>query len=740
MVFVLGTGSFFRVVVIEDEASVFRQNVPVAFGFQLVNDVVRRWCNNQRRFEGDRAVLFQVTQHGSDDLHVAFVNHTGTNEAQIHFTAIVVRSRTDYVVGVTLGYVFVVYVRVGNHRLVDGVQVYHHFGVVLGVVVRSQSWLFTRLDTSNTLVSQSDQAFQHAGFVVHAFVDHDLDAGLSQFQRLDQGFIGRNTDRSFRFHFCSPVGEGEGLVSQQGADLYFDHTTLEYVFAVELLQHLRLGSVYDVAEVHVRLHFAFEGYLHRLRNRHGRFTSGQCDSNGTGVSTERHTFGHTGVRVTTDDDRAVVHSNVVQYFVDYVGHGVVNAFRVTGSDYTECVHERHQLRRVGLGFFVPYRRSVTARLERTIHAWGDGSSGHGFQFLTGHRTSGVLRTYDVHFNANVRTGVQRGLGFNADGVAVEDLLNSGQTLAWVRDFFGSGVNNRSFDAQSLSSEGLQFLTEGYGVRTTGFHEFDFLRGERRGYVNQHIALAVQQLLGFGVDGQNGAGLNRVFFFQYRVAVGVTDDVAVFVFFLYPVFQVQTDTAGYTNSSQEDRGDTVGTSHHRTVVNKRDVRRGFFTGPQCHVVHTRHTGRTHAHGAFLSDQHYFGVWVVFTHFFDFLLSLRRNHAQAVQFTVSTGVRLVARRQQVGRDITFSSDVGDNFNFFRNVGQLGEEFGFGVAFQNVFSNGVAGFVSSGQTAGVGVVQENLRLQNFAGSGVVGIVRQRDVQQHFNRRAAFHVRQQL
>src|SRR5690606_40011090 len=103
LVFVLGTGFLFRVVVIEDEASVCGQNVPVAFGFQLVNDVVRWWRYNQWRFERDRTVLRQVTQHGSDDLHVTFVNHTRTNEAQIHFTAVVVRSRTDYVVGVTLG-------------------------------------------------------------------------------------------------------------------------------------------------------------------------------------------------------------------------------------------------------------------------------------------------------------------------------------------------------------------------------------------------------------------------------------------------------------------------------------------------------------------------------------------------------------------------------------------------------------------------------------------------------------
>src|SRR5690606_6865137 len=145
----------------------------------------------------------------------------------------------------------------------------------------------TRLDASNTIVGQGDQAFEHAGFVGHASVDPELDTGLGPFERLDQSVIGRNTYITARFPFCGPVGEGEGLVSHQGADLNFDHTTLEYVFAVELLQHLRLGGVYDVTEVHVRLHLAFEGYLHRLRDRHSRFTSSQGDSNGTGVSTER---------------------------------------------------------------------------------------------------------------------------------------------------------------------------------------------------------------------------------------------------------------------------------------------------------------------------------------------------------------------------------------------------------------------------------------------------------------------
>ncbi len=346
---------------------------------------------------------------------------------------------------------------------------------------------------------------------------------------------------------------------------------MEDVFAVELLQHLCLSRVYDVTEVHVRLHVAFEGNFHRLWDWHGCFTSGQCYRNSTGVSTERDTFRHTGVGVTTDDDRAIVNSNVVQYFVDYVGHCRVNTLRITCSDHAERVHERHQLRRVGLSFVVPYRGSVTARLERTINAWRDGRSSHCFQFLSRHRTSSVLRTYDVHFNANVRTSVQWSLRVNTNRVTVEDLLNSGQALAFVRDFFRGRVNRWCFNAQSFCSEGLQLLTEGDCIRTASFHELDFLWSESVRYVRQFVAVAVEQFLGLSVDGQNGTGLNRVHFFQYCIAVLVANNVAVFVFLLYPVFQVQTNTTGYADSSQEDRCDTVGTCNHWSDVDEWNVR-------------------------------------------------------------------------------------------------------------------------------------------------------------------------
>ena len=388
--------------IVKLKACVLLQQFPVTLCLQLVNDVVGRWCDNQRSFELDWAVFFQVTQHLSDDLHIAFVHHARANEAEVDFLgATVVRSRTNSIVRVTLGYVFIVDVRVSDHGLVDRVQIHFYFSVVLGVIIRSQCRCFTGFHFGDTLVGQVDQALQHLGIVIHALVDHDLDAALGQFQRLDQGFIGGDTDRSLGFHLCSPVGEGKGLVCHQCADLYFDDAALEDVFAIKLLKHLCLRGVYHVTEVHVWFHVAFKGHFHRLRNWHGALTGRQCDGYGTGVGAEGNTLGHTGVRVTTDDDGTIVHSNVVQYFVDDVGHGRVNAFRITRSDHAEVVHELHQARNVGLRLGIPYRCSVTTGLVCTINTWRDSGGSHGFQFLRGHQTSRVLRANDVDLHTYV---------------------------------------------------------------------------------------------------------------------------------------------------------------------------------------------------------------------------------------------------------------------------------------------------------------------------------------------------
>ena len=78
------------------------------------------------------------------------------------------------------------------------------------------------------------------------------------------------------------------------------------------------------------------------------------------------------------------------------------------------------------------------------------------------------------------------------------------------------------------------------------------------------------------------------------------------------------------------------------------------------------------------------------FNDFLLGFRGDHALAVQFTVRTRMRLVAGRKQVSRNITFGCNIGYNVDFLWDIGKLGKEFSLGVAFQNIFRNGVARFL--------------------------------------------------
>ena len=184
--------------------------------------------------------------------------------------------------------------------------------------------------------------------------------------------------------------------------------------------------------------------------------------------------------------------------MDYVSHRVISTLRVARGDQAEIVHERHQLRNVGFCLAVPNRSGMTARLISTVNTWRDHRSRHGFQFLTSHRASGVLRTDDVHFNANVRTGMQRGIRSYAQSIPVEDLFNSGQTLGLNRNFLRWCVNQSGFNPQNISCNGLQLLAEDNSVRTASLHEFNFLRCERRRNVRQ-LCVAVVELVLFGVN-------------------------------------------------------------------------------------------------------------------------------------------------------------------------------------------------------------------------------------------------
>ena len=219
------------------------------------------------------------------------MNHAGADEAEVDFFgAFVVGELADDVVSVALGDVVVVDVGVGDHGLVDDVEVDDHFGMVVRIGIGGERGNFTGADFGDALVGDVDEALEDLGFVVHALVDHHLDAGLSDFERLDEGIGLGDTDGGFRFHLGGPVGEGEGLVGEEGAEVDLDDAALEDVVACELVEHLGLGGVDDVAEVHVIFEGAFESDFDRLGDGHGGFAGGKGEGDGAGVGSEGDAF------------------------------------------------------------------------------------------------------------------------------------------------------------------------------------------------------------------------------------------------------------------------------------------------------------------------------------------------------------------------------------------------------------------------------------------------------------------
>ena len=168
------------------------------------------------------------------------MHHAGADEAEIDlFLCLVVGDGPDRVVGISLGYIDIVHIGIGNHRLIDLIQVDDDFGEILGAIVRSQSRLLAGFDFGNALIRLGDQTFQDLGIIVHALLDHDLNAALGDFEGLDEGVILGNTDGCLCLHLGGPVREREGLVGQQRSDMDFDNPSLENVVA-KLFQHLRL--------------------------------------------------------------------------------------------------------------------------------------------------------------------------------------------------------------------------------------------------------------------------------------------------------------------------------------------------------------------------------------------------------------------------------------------------------------------------------------------------------------------
>ena len=146
----------------------------------------------------------------------------------------------------------------------------------------------------------------------------------------------------------------------------FYDSTLKDVFP-ELIEHLSLGGVNDVAKVDVILQFPLEGDLDRFGDGHGHFTRGQGKGNGPGVRPKSHALGHTGMGVSTYDDGPFIDRQIIEHLMNHIRHRMIFALGITSGDQAEVVHEIHQLGNIYLGFFVPDRGGVASGLVSSVH-------------------------------------------------------------------------------------------------------------------------------------------------------------------------------------------------------------------------------------------------------------------------------------------------------------------------------------------------------------------------------------
>ena len=119
----------------------------------------------------------------------------------------------------------------------------------------------------------------------------------------------------------------------------------------------------------------------------------------------------------------------------------------------------------------------------------------------------------------------------------------------------------------------------------------------------------------------------------------------------------------------------------------------------------------------------------------------EQAFAVQLAIRAGMCVLARGEQIRRDITNRNDECDDFNLFLDLWQAGEEFGIGIAMQNVRRDRISGLVGRFQTICVGLIEEDLGFQHIRRAfRDPNIIAQGQINQDFDRWATFHMRQQL
>src|SRR5690606_21392784 len=345
--------------------------------------------------------------------------------------------------------------------------------------------------------------------------------------------------------------------------LDFQDTTREFVdlaFLLNgqnaLLDTVQRNGVNQIAQCDTRLHFAFETHQYRFRHiqRHNAGRGGEGHQTRTGR--EGNAQRETGVRVTTGT-HGIRQQHAVQPGVDDT---VARAQRhtATGAD------------KVGQGVLhfdvnrLRIRSGVTERLHHQIGR--EAQTGQVFQFVTGHRPRGVLRTHGGHFRFAVRARTNTFAFRQATGLTHHFLRQS--------EAFGAG-----FRVLRQTERGGVTQTQ----RFTGFVGQTATDDQRNTATSLYF---VQNHVGFEREfGDNVAGFVQNFAF-----IRTDVDHVAHVHFVDRSFEYQS--AGVFHGVKEDRGD-FGTDTDTAAALVRYARDVITEEPQ-HRVGRGLTGRTGTH--------------------------------------------------------------------------------------------------------------------------------------------------
>ena len=192
----------------------------------------------------------------------------------------------------------------------------------------------------------------------------------------------------------------------------------------------------------MRGHAALKHHLDRFRDRHACLTCGQRQRNGARIRAKGNPLGHSGMRIPANNNRPVIHGDIIQNLVNNIGHGVIFIFWIARGNQPEFMHKFHQARGVFLGFEIPHRGGMTARLIGPVNGWRDNRSCHRFQLLCRHQASRILRADNIYLYPRIRASMHDDIAIHASGIGIKDFFNRGQALPLMRDNFGRGENRQ----------------------------------------------------------------------------------------------------------------------------------------------------------------------------------------------------------------------------------------------------------------------------------------------------------